>query len=178
MHDNSVFALPGSRSKLRRRMLASALGFAMMATALLVTAATSQANDLWRCFAPGSSAPRACTRIKNAPSSGVQVKDHQTGEITILHNTNSVMLGNWAKDRSGLCGIHGDPYVWFIEWYRPLANGGHRKHAATIGDWYLATGTVPQWNWFTDYKGNLGNQNHFLGTGTGTCDRFRLDQPG
>jgi hypothetical protein len=156
MNDDSVLAMSGSRSKLRRRTLSAALGFAVMLTAVMVTTAASQANELWHCSPdPQSTAIRACTRIKNAPTSGVQVRDHQFGEITTLYNGNSVQLGNWAWDTSGLCGIHGDPYVWGIDWFRPTGNGGFRKHSATIGDWYLATGTVPQWNWFTDYKGQV-----------------------
>ncbi len=76
-------------------------------------------------------------------------------------------LEGWRKDTSGKYGVHGDVYVWSIEW---RSRTGY--YWAHIGDWYLATGAVSEWNWFTDYLGNLGNSAHDGGTGSGTCDKF------
>jgi hypothetical protein len=143
----------------------------MMLTTATIAAPTSQAAaDLWHCPDPqGLNQTHACTRIKNAPSSGVRVLDRNRGWIFILYNGNSVALSHWYKDTSGKCGVHGDPYVWNIEWRDRTG-----YHWAYIGDWYLATGAVSEWNWFTDYRGNLGNSAHDAGTGRGTCDEFPI----
>lgn len=121
---------------------------------------------LWHCTPWAPLYDYACTTIINAPASGVQVLDHNSGIIYSLHNGDNIALVAWAKDSSGKCGIHGDSYVWKIAWV------AETDHWAYIGDYYLNTGSVDNWNSYPDYWGPLGDNAHYLGTGHGTCNVF------
>ncbi|MEU8820824.1 hypothetical protein [Actinoplanes sp. NPDC048796] len=95
------------------------------------------------------------------------MRDQKTGAIKTLYNGNSVALFWWYTDSSGLCGVHGNPYVWMIAWQ----NDGF--HWAFIGDYYVKTGEEWHWKNFTNFQGGtLGNDN-YQGAGSGTCDVFR-----
>ncbi|HEX6470882.1 MAG TPA: hypothetical protein VF069_17415 [Streptosporangiaceae bacterium] len=122
---------------------------------------------LWHCTPFDPLYDYACTTIIDAPATGVQVLDRNTGVIRSLHNGDSVALVAWAKDSSGKCGIHGDSYVWKIAWV-----AGQVDRMAFIGDYYLNTGSVDNWNFYPDYWGTLGDNDHYIGTGHGTCDVF------
>ena len=141
------------------------------ALAIVMTPGPASADGvgLWHCSPFGDDLTYACTTITSAPAGGVQVLDRQTGQIYTLHNGNSIALWGWYKDTSGQCGVHGNPYVWVIAWQ----NAGF--HTARIGDYYLNTGNVANWNNFPDRWGHLGDENHFFGFGSGTCDVFRLN---
>jgi len=121
---------------------------------------------LWQCSPFGDGQTYACTTITSAPSAGVQVLDRVSGRIYTLHNGNSIALLSWWKDTSGRCGVGGNSYVWVVGWQ----NQGY--HYAFIGDHYLNTGPVSNWNDYTDSRGNLGNNAHYAGIGSGTCDIF------
>jgi hypothetical protein len=88
--------------------------------------------------------------------------------VVTLYNGNSVYLGGWYIDQSGLCGINGDPYVWQIWWNSPTS----AAHWAVIGDWYLATGSG--WQHQLRYLQRLPGLN-FLVTARGPLAR-RLRQ--
>ncbi|MBP2327456.1 hypothetical protein JOF56_007841 [Kibdelosporangium banguiense] len=130
---------------------------------------------LWECWPFSGNEQFACTTITSAPAAGVQVLDHNTGQIYTLRNGNSVALWSWSKDKSGQCGVYQNEYVWIIAWQ----NAGF--HWAYIGDHYVKTGEVPDWNDFPDsldhlgypgLRGHLGDRYHDGGTGRGTCDIY------
>ena len=157
-------------NKLGRRFVRLSLVIAAIAMALVAVPTAANATPgagLWPCDPYGDGLTYACTTIKSAPSSGVQVYDHVNGEVITLYNGNSIVLWAWATDTSGLCGINGDSYVWNIEWVN-----GSNYHSAYIGDYYLNTGSVANWNDYEDYRGNLGNYEHYVGVGSGPCNNF------
>jgi hypothetical protein len=129
-------------------------------------AVSAVGSGLWHCSPFGDNFTYACTTITSAPAGGVQVLDRVSNRIYTLYNGNSIALWAWYKDTSGRCGVGGNSYVWWILWQ----NQGY--HYAYIGDHYLNTGPVSNWNDFTDTWGNLGNDLHYFGTGSGTCDVF------
>lgn len=92
--------------------------------------------------------------------------DQVSSDIYTLHNGNSIVLHCRHKDTSGLCGVGGDPYVWVVG----RQNAGY--HYAYIGDYYLNTGSVSNWNNYPDLGGHLGDEDHYAGPGSGTCDVF------
>jgi hypothetical protein len=147
----------------------------ILATALAIVMTPGPAGadgvGLWQCKPFDDNLQYACTTITSAPAGGVQVLDRSTNQIYTLHNGNSVALYAWAKDTSGQCGIGGNDYVWMIDWQ----NAG--RHWAYIGDHYLNTGDVPNWNNFPDRLGWLGNKKHALGFGSGTCDVLHIYAP-
>ena len=128
--------------------------------------ASADGVGLWQCKPFTDDLQYACTTITSAPAGGVQVLDRSANQVHTLHNGDSIALWAWAKDTSGQCGVGGNPYVWIVDWQ----NAG--RHWAYIGDHYLNTGTVRNWNDFPDRWGWLGNQKHDLGFGSGTCDVF------
>jgi hypothetical protein len=142
----------------------------MLVTVLAIVMTPSPAGavgaGLWQCSPFGDGQTYACTTITSAPSGGVQVLDRISGRIYTLHNGNSIALQWWWTDTSGRCGVGGNSYVWVIGWQ----NQGY--HYAFIGDHYLNTGSVSNWNDYTDSRGNLGNNAHYAGIGSGTCDIF------
>lgn len=153
---------------LRRGFYALLMMLAAAGSLLAFGAAPAQAANLYHCATsldPGRT--RACTTITSAPSTGVEVLDRYNGTRVRLYNGNSVVLHKWKIDDSGLCGVHGDKYVWTVLWTN--ASG---RHWAVIGDYYLATGAVSNWNDFTDAYGNLGNYWHYKGHGSGACNVF------
>lgn len=139
----------------------------LLLTVTLITPATAEASaNLYHC-SPFGGDTYACTTITGAPSSGIHVLDRQTGTVVTWTNGTSVALWQWAVDTGSSCGVNGDQYVWAVRWY-----SGGSKHWGVLGDWWLATGAVSDWNGYTDHWGNLGNAAHDAGSGSGTCDRF------
>lgn len=150
-----------------RKLASAAVSMVLAVVAVLFIVTPASAATLYPC------APRdavgysgVCTRIANAPSSGVRVYDRTWGRVVTLSNGNSVHLRYWSIDTSGRCGVHGDSYVWSIYW---SAGGG--GHHAYIGDWYLATGTSAQWASYPDAWGGILND-QYEGKGSGTCDVY------
>lgn len=139
---------------------------AVLAIMMMPSVAGAIGVGLWHCSPLGDGVEYTCTTIKAAPSGGVQVYDYYDGEIYTLFNGNSVVIHYWHLDQSGLCGVNGNPYVWVIGWQ----NGG--VHLAYIGDYYLNTGQVSNWNDYPDRGGHLGDNDHYAGPGSGTCDNF------
>lgn len=132
----------------------------------------SVASSLFHCKIPDPYPPgyvvKPCTRITSAPASGVQVRDHLTNRTKTLYNGDTVYLHTWSRDRTGLCGVNGNSYVWYIGWVDP---GG--AHGAFIGDHYLATGGVDHWYWFRTKPGGsqvLGDLDQ--GWGGGACNIY------
>lgn len=138
----------------------------ILATVTTPGAASAVGAGLWHCSPFSDGRTYACTTITSAPAAGVQVLDHATAEIRTLYNGNSIALQYWHTDESGLCGVANNPYVWVIAWQ----NQGW--HFAYIGDHYLNTGKPSNWWTYTDYLGELGNDRHNAGPGSGTCDNF------
>lgn len=137
------------------------------------TGSVSVVASLSHCQIPDPYPPgyltRVCTQITGAPASGVQVLDNTSNRITTLYNGDTVYLNHWSRDRTGLCGVNGDSYVWNIGWIS--TSGGFRS--AFIGDYYLATGSVDTWYWFRvdpRYDQVLGDYDQ--GWGGGTCDVY------
>ena len=140
----------------------------LLLTAALIAPATAEASsNLYHCSPFGDGYTYACTTITNAPATGIRVLDRTTGTTVTWYNGTSVALYAWAVDLGSSCGVNGDHYVWGVEWY---ASGF--THFGVLGDWWLATGAVSNWNGFTDSWGNLGNSNHDDGSGSGTCNNF------
>lgn len=154
----------------RRVVQASTVTAAMALMAVgLSGVASAGGAGLWNC-STGDGYIHACTTITSAPASGVQVFDQENYRTITLHNGDNVALYKWAKDTSGECGVGGDAYVWWIEWNDGMPSSGY------IGDYYLNTGSVSNWNGYPDPSpliGTLGDYKHFLGTGSGACNVFR-----
>lgn len=152
-----------------RRGFYALLGMLAAAGSLLAFgAAPAQAANLYTCYTsldPGRA--RACTTITSAPAGGVEVYDRTQGQNVRLYNGNSVVLETWHIDSSGLCGVHGDKFVWTVQWLN--GSGGH---FAVIGDYYLATGSESNWKSFHDGYGPLGDNSRHGMDGSTTCDRF------
>lgn len=158
-----------------RSLLSKIVRFVVIATMVLMATgftpgvvASAPIPGLWSCSPFGTTDEYVCTTITSAPSSGVQVLDYgpYPPQPYTLYNGNSVALLRWYMDRSGLCGVHGNWFVWTVVWW----NGGY--HEAYIGDYFLSTGTMPNWTVVEDSWGPLGNTNHYFGTGSGTCNVF------
>ncbi|MEO6501577.1 MAG: hypothetical protein ABIQ09_06665 [Jatrophihabitantaceae bacterium] len=148
------------------RRIACLLG--LLLTAALITPTTAGASpNLYHCSPFGDGYTYACTTIRNAPTSGIRVLDRTTGNVVTWYNGTTVALYHWAVDTGSSCGVNGDHYVWAVKWY---ASG--YTHWGVLGDWWLATGSVSDWNGYTDSWGNLGNYAHDDGSGSGTCDKF------
>ncbi|MEO6501090.1 MAG: hypothetical protein ABIQ09_04180 [Jatrophihabitantaceae bacterium] len=148
------------------RRIACLLG--LLLTAALITPATAEASaNLYHCSPLGNGYTYACTTITNAPSTGVRVWDRTTGTVVTWYNGTSVALYGWATDTGSSCGVNGDHYVWGVQWY---ASGF--IHFGVLGDWWVATGAVSDWNGYTDSWGTLGNSAHNNGSGSGTCNTF------
>ncbi|WP_053203741.1 hypothetical protein [Jiangella muralis] len=134
------------------------------------TEQTVAAANLWNCRVPSLSYPyyidEVCTTITGAPASGVRVLDRSTGSTVTLYNGNSVFLGAWFVDSSGLCGVNGDPYVWSVWW----VDSSSRYHFAYIGDWYLSTGSASYWASYRDPQGGTLND-RYRGSWSGYCNR-------
>lgn len=156
------------KSRSRRVVQFPIIILATVLTIVMTPGAAVAANPvLWQCQPFGGGINYACTKITSAPAGGVQVLDRNSGIIYTLYNGNSVALWGWSIDNSGHCGVAGNPYVWSIVWQ----NAGN--HYAYIGDHYLKTGDVEDWNDFIDHRGNLGNEAHNQGYGnSGTCDVY------
>lgn len=152
------------------RMMKVSMAAVAAVAAAVVTPAAAHATGagLWTCspFADGSG-PYACTTITSAPN-GVQVKDHRTGRIFTLHDGDSVALLSWSLDQGQppLCGTTKDRYVWDIGWQ----NGG--EFDAKIGDVFLNTGKVSNWNDYIVDGWNLGSQHWKEPDSSGTCDVY------
>lgn len=148
------------------RRIAYLLG--LLLAAALISPATAEASaNLWHCSPFGDGYTYACTTITSAPTSGVHVLDRSTNSVVTWHNGTTVALLVWATDLGSSCGVNGDHYVWAVGWY---ASG--TSHWGVLGDWWLSTGSVSDWNGYTDSWGNLGNAAHDRGSGSGTCDQF------
>jgi hypothetical protein len=146
--------------------LAYLLGL-LLAAALISPAAAEASANLWHCSPFGDGYTYACTTVTGAPSTGVHVLDRTTGTVVTWYNGTSVALWEWAVDTGSSCGVNGDHYVWDVWW-----SAGGAWHWGVLGDWWLATGSVSDWNGYTDSWGNLGNATHDAGSGSGTCDKF------
>jgi len=149
------------------RRIACLLG--LLLTAALIAPATAEAstNNLSHCSPFGDGYTYACTSVTGAPSTGIHVLDRTTGTVVTWYNGTTVALWAWAVDTGSSCGVNGDQYVWGVEWY---ASGF--THFGVLGDWWLATGAVSDWNGYTDSRGHLGDSNHDDGSGSGTCNTF------
>lgn len=139
----------------------------LLTAALIVPAAAEATPNLYHCSPLGDGYAYACTTVTGAPSTGIRVLDRSTGTVVTWYNGTSVVLWSWAVDTGSSCGVNGDHYVWAVEWY-----GSGSVHWGVLGDWWLATGSVSNWNSFTDDRGHLGDANHDDGSGSGTCDKF------
>ncbi len=128
----------------------------------------AQAATLKRCDPFADGYHWVCTTVTSAPADGVRVLDRTTGQVVTWRNGTSVALDHWAVDTGSpaRCGVHGDLFVWAVTWWD---NG---FHWGVIGDYYLNTGQVKDWDPKTDSFGNLGNPAHDDGYGTGTCNVF------
>lgn len=140
----------------------------LLLTAALIAPATAEASaNLYHCSPFGDGYTYACTTITGASSSGIHVYDRTAGTTVTWYNGTNVALYGWAVDTGSSCGVNGDHYVWGVQWYA----SGYR-HFGVLGDWWLATGTVSNWNGYTDSWGNLGGYSHDNGAGSGTCNNF------
>jgi len=141
----------------------------LLVAAALISPATAEATaNLWHCSPfPGDDGIYACTTITGAPSTGIHVLDRSNGTTVTWYNGTSVALWEWAVDAGSSCGVNGDHYVWDVWWY-----AGGTRHGGVLGDWWLATGSVSDWNGFTDSWGHLGDVLHDAGSSSGTCNYF------
>lgn len=139
----------------------------LAAAALLFPAVAEASPTLNHCSPFGDGYTYVCTTVTGAPATGVHVLDRTTGTVVTWYNGTSVALHVWAVDTGSQCGVNGDHYVWGVLWQ---ASGF--QHFGVLGDWWLNTGSVSDWNGVTDSWGHLGDANHDDGSGSGTCNVF------
>lgn len=149
------------------RRIAVLLGL-LLAVALAVPTTAEASANLYHCSPFGDGWTYACTTITGAPSSGIHVLDRNTHTVVTWYNGTNVALRGWATDTGSSCGVNGDQYVWGVRW----TDASGFIHFGVLGDWWLATGAVSDWNGYFDSWGTLGNYRHANGSGSGTCDVF------
>ena len=122
-----------------KRILFSTFLALLAAVGLVAVAMPAEATTLNVCsqYARDHGAGYICTTVTGT----VTVYDRNHGVNKTLHLGDTVSLYYWGFDLYGLCGTHGDHYIWSIVW---IDSGGN-LHWAVIGDTWLNTGTHSEW---------------------------------